>query len=129
MNTCTWTHVSSNRNIIWIFEVTLVRKRILDLMYSTMKHISGLGLLYCFSNKAFDKNWTRTLRTEKTKEYMIKLTASRQAWSWWDSWLLREEIFFDPDTPLAKAIMVSLVLVSPSTFQNNIKTIVRLKGF
>lgn len=45
-----------------------------------------------------------------------KVTASRDDWSSLASWVSKEEILGAPDSPLAKAITVSLVLVSPSTW-------------
>lgn len=48
-------------------------------------------------------------------ERTVKHTASRHACSCLASELVKEEIKFDPESPLAKAMTASLVLVSPST--------------
>lgn len=48
-------------------------------------------------------------------ERAVKHTASRHACSCLASELVKEEIKFDPESPLAKAMTASLVLVSPST--------------
>lgn len=53
--------------------------------------------------------------TGKEVKESVELTASRHSCRCSDSELFKEEIMSDPESPLAKAITVSLVLVSPST--------------
>lgn len=58
----------------------------------------------------------------KEVKKVAELTASRQSCRCSASELFNEEILFDPESPLAKAMTASLVLVSPSTCKYTVRT-------
>lgn len=57
----------------------------------------------------------------------LQHTASRQACRSLASVLSNEDILFDPESPLAKAMTASLVLVSPSTCRMHIEILFRIE--
>ena len=72
-----------------------------------------INILVCSKEKNENMRWQNS--DEIVVWYKVNFTASRHAWSWIASSLSREDMQPSPDNPLAKAITVSLVLVSPST--------------
>lgn len=71
------------------------------------------------------KEWKYEMKNSD-KLYKVNFTASRHAWSRVASTQSRECIQPNPDNPLAKAITVSLVLVSPSTCSKMMQNKVRI---
>lgn len=78
------------------------------------------------TNILYKKGWTKyqvrffgKMDSKKVKEG-AELTASRHSCRCSASELFKEEILFDPESPLAKAMTASLVLVSPSTCKRTV---------